>query len=59
MTLHDDAVRVLSGWTAPDAQQESLRTAYLEHLSAHPDGLLRGLRARPSDGERDGARRGR
>ena len=41
MTLHDDAVRVLSGWTAPDAQQESLRTAYLEHLSAHPDGLLR------------------
>jgi 8-oxo-dGTP pyrophosphatase MutT (NUDIX family) len=39
--LHDDAVRVLSGWRAPDEGQEQLRTAYLDHLSRHDDGLTR------------------
>lgn len=37
--LHADATRVLSGWSAPDAEQERLRAAYLEHLDAHPDGV--------------------
>ena len=31
-TLHADALRVLRGWTAPDAGQDALRAAYLEHL---------------------------
>ncbi|MCD9142512.1 NUDIX hydrolase [Streptomyces albireticuli] len=35
MSLHDDAVRVLSAY--PD--QEELRGLYLEHLAAHPDGM--------------------
>jgi len=39
--LHLDARRVLSRWTAPDEDQERLRTTYLEHLGTHPDGLLR------------------
>jgi 8-oxo-dGTP pyrophosphatase MutT (NUDIX family) len=39
--LHADAVRVLTGWVAPDDDQERLRTAYLEHLRGHPDGLDR------------------
>jgi 8-oxo-dGTP pyrophosphatase MutT (NUDIX family) len=39
--LHDDAVRVLTGWAAPDAEQDSLRTTYLGHLRAHPDALSR------------------
>lgn len=34
--LHVDAVRVLSEWTAPDARQERLRTAYLRHLEDGP-----------------------
>ncbi|MDJ1135602.1 NUDIX hydrolase [Streptomyces iconiensis] len=39
--LHEDAKRVLSGWRAPegDAEQERLRLCYLEHLSAHADGM--------------------
>ncbi|RZS87179.1 8-oxo-dGTP pyrophosphatase MutT (NUDIX family) [Motilibacter rhizosphaerae] len=41
MTLHDDAVRVLRTWEPPDAGQEELRTAYLEHLAAHPDAMTR------------------
>jgi 8-oxo-dGTP pyrophosphatase MutT (NUDIX family) len=40
--LHDDAVRVLSGWRAPDEEQERLRTSYLDHLCRHTDGLSRG-----------------
>lgn len=35
--LHAEATRVLTGWVAPDADQERLRTAYLAHLSEHPD----------------------
>lgn len=41
MSLHDDAVRVLTGWTAPDGGQERLRTQYLAHLAAHHDAVRR------------------
>ena len=37
--LHDDAVRLLTGWAAPDAGQDALRWRYLAHLAEHPDGL--------------------
>jgi 8-oxo-dGTP pyrophosphatase MutT (NUDIX family) len=40
--LQGDAVRVLKEWTAPEAEQERLRLAYLEHLAAHPDGMWKG-----------------
>ena len=40
--LHDDAVRVLSTWTAPDPGQEQTRLDFLRHLAEHPsDGLWR------------------
>jgi 8-oxo-dGTP pyrophosphatase MutT (NUDIX family) len=39
--LHADAVRVLTGWRAPDEEQERLRTSYVEHLRRHRDGLSR------------------
>lgn len=39
--LHEDARRVLTRWTAPDDDQERLRTTYLEHLDRHPDGMGR------------------
>ena len=42
MSLHDDAVRLLAGWQAPDGRQERLRQEYVAHLAAHPDGLERG-----------------
>ena len=44
MTLHADAMSVLSAWPAPDDEQERLRVLYLAHLAAHPDGLSRGCR---------------
>ena len=37
--LHADAVRVLEGWVAPDADQEQRRVRYVEHLRAEPDGV--------------------
>ena len=40
-SLHDDALATLRGWTTPDAEQERLRTTYVAHLQAHPDGVLR------------------
>jgi 8-oxo-dGTP pyrophosphatase MutT (NUDIX family) len=40
--LHADAVRVLTGWAAPDGGQERLRSAYLEHLARHDDGVFVG-----------------
>ena len=40
--LHADALRVLTGWSAPDPGQERLRRDYVAHLEAHPDGLRRG-----------------
>ncbi len=39
--LHTDAVRLLAGWTPPDARQERLRADYLTHLGAHPDGVAK------------------
>ncbi len=41
MSLHADAVAVLSGWTAPDAAQEELRGRYLAQLHADPDAVRR------------------
>lgn len=39
--LHADACTVLEQWTAPDADQERLRTAYLAHLARHADGVAK------------------
>ena len=43
VTLHADAVDVLTHWQPPthDQEQELLRTSYVEHLRVHPDGLWR------------------
>ena len=41
MSLHEDASRVLREWSAPDAAQEELRTAYGRHLATHEDGVWR------------------
>jgi 8-oxo-dGTP pyrophosphatase MutT (NUDIX family) len=43
--LHDDAVRVLTAWTPPDAGQAELRQEYLEFLAAEPGGMWRACRA--------------
>jgi 8-oxo-dGTP pyrophosphatase MutT (NUDIX family) len=32
---------VLTGWAAPDDEQERLRSAYVAHLHGHDDGLLK------------------
>ena len=37
-------VETLRAWSAPDAEQSDLRTAYLDHLSEHPDGWRRACR---------------
>jgi 8-oxo-dGTP pyrophosphatase MutT (NUDIX family) len=42
VTLHADALAVLNGWAAPDADQERLRRRYVDHLAGHVDGLTRG-----------------
>ncbi len=39
--LHADALRTLTRWAAPDDLQEQLRSAYVEHLRTHDDGMLR------------------
>jgi 8-oxo-dGTP pyrophosphatase MutT (NUDIX family) len=39
--LHSDALAVLTGWRAPDEEQDRLRTSYVEHLRRHSDGLSR------------------
>jgi 8-oxo-dGTP pyrophosphatase MutT (NUDIX family) len=44
MSLHADVTRALQVWSAPDAEQERLRQLYLDHLAAHPDGVLRECR---------------
>ncbi|MFD5539583.1 NUDIX hydrolase [Streptomyces sp. NPDC127079] len=41
MSLYDDAVLVLKGYEG----QEELRQAYLDHLTAHPDGLWKACHA--------------
>lgn len=40
-SLHADALAVLEAWRAPDPTQEALRSAYVEHLRRHPDGVRR------------------
>ena len=39
--LHEDALRVLTGWAPPDVAQERLRASYVDHLLRNPDGLSR------------------
>ncbi|MEV0389854.1 NUDIX domain-containing protein [Nonomuraea sp. NPDC050643] len=41
MSLHHDAVAVLSGWTAPTPEEEALRVEFLGHLRAHDDAMTR------------------
>jgi 8-oxo-dGTP pyrophosphatase MutT (NUDIX family) len=41
VTLHHDALAELSAWSAPTAEQEALRTRFVDHLRTHPDGLTR------------------
>ncbi|OEV05914.1 NUDIX hydrolase [Streptomyces oceani] len=41
MSLHADAERLLTDWQAPDSGQDRLRHTYLEHLTAHPDGMFK------------------
>jgi len=41
VSLRDDALVVLRGWTPPDPRQASLRELYVDHLDAHPDGTTR------------------
>ncbi|MGW6280784.1 NUDIX hydrolase [Kribbella sp. NPDC055071] len=42
--LWRDAVGVLEGWVAPDAEQGGLREHYLRYLAEHADGLWRSSR---------------
>lgn len=41
MSLHDDALATLAGWSAPNAELEALRGELVGHLVAHPDGVWR------------------
>ncbi|MBC3842623.1 NUDIX hydrolase [Streptacidiphilus sp. 4-A2] len=41
MSLHQDTVRVLTAWAAPDPEQDLLRRDYLDHLQDRPDGVWR------------------
>jgi 8-oxo-dGTP pyrophosphatase MutT (NUDIX family) len=41
VTLHADALEVLTGWRAPSEEQERLRASYVDHLAGHPDGVRR------------------
>lgn len=42
MTLRRDAQDVLTGWAAPDAEQDQLRRDYLVHLEQQPEAMTRG-----------------
>ncbi len=42
MSLTDDALAVLSDWSAPTPEQAGLRERYVAHLQANPDGVWRG-----------------
>jgi len=44
VSLRDDALAVLGGWTAPDAEQERLRQRYVAHLESHADATYRECR---------------
>jgi 8-oxo-dGTP pyrophosphatase MutT (NUDIX family) len=39
--LRTDALDVLECWPAPDAEQDTVRQDYVEHLRAHPDAVAR------------------
>ncbi len=41
---HATTVALLTDWVAPTPRQEALRASYVEHLTAHPDGLRRDCR---------------
>ena len=41
MSLHGDALDLLTHWQAPDEEQGQLRASYVDHLAAHPDGVWR------------------
>jgi len=41
MTLHADALAVLTAWAPPSDAQASLRDRYVEHLASHPDGMAK------------------
>ena len=41
MSLHADALAVLTAWRSPTPAQEALRTRYVEHLHAQPEGTWR------------------
>ena len=41
MSLHADALAVLTAWHAPTPAQEALRVRYVEHLRAEPEGTWR------------------
>lgn len=41
MSLPGAAVELLTRWHAPEARQEALRRAYLDHLERHPDAVWR------------------
>lgn len=43
-SLHADAIRVLSGWAPPAADQDALRLDYLTFLRTHPDAMTRANR---------------
>jgi 8-oxo-dGTP pyrophosphatase MutT (NUDIX family) len=44
VTLHAEALRLLAGWRAPDAEQEALRRRYVAHLEAQSDAVFRSCR---------------
>ena len=44
MSLHAEALRLLSDWPASSPDQAELRERYLAHLRAHPDGCSRTCR---------------
>jgi 8-oxo-dGTP pyrophosphatase MutT (NUDIX family) len=45
VSLHADAVSVLTGWSPADREQEALRQAYLGFLAAREDACLRSCEA--------------
>lgn len=44
MTLHGSALTALTDWAAPSSAQDVLRSRYVRHLEAHPDGVSRSCR---------------
>jgi 8-oxo-dGTP pyrophosphatase MutT (NUDIX family) len=41
LSLHDDAVAVLTAWAAPSSEEEALRAEFVRHLREHDDAMLR------------------